>query len=73
MRWDVKASLFLIGKQIERNQGQARRLAAAENQLGNHSFSQTWILGKSSSLYGNEVMRTDALVKAEGAVHPTPF
>ena len=73
VRWNVKASFFLIGKQIERNQGQARRLAAAENQLGNHSFSQTWMLGKSSSSYDNEVMRTDALVKAEGAVHPTPF
>jgi peptidoglycan-N-acetylglucosamine deacetylase len=73
VRYNVKATFFLIGKQIERNPGQARRLAAAGHELGNHSFSHTWMLGKSASTYDNEVMRTDALLKAEGAVHPTLF
>ncbi len=72
-RYNVRATFFLIGKQIERHRGLARRLAAAGHELGNHSFSHSWMIGKSAVTYDSEIARTDALLKAEGAVHPTLF
>lgn len=72
-RYGVKATFFLIGKQIERHPGQARRLVAAGHELGNHSFSHTWMLGKSATTYDSEIARTDTLLKSEGAIRPTLF
>ncbi len=69
----IKATFFLIGNRMEKWPGQARRLAQAGHELGNHSYSHTRMIGKRSSDYDNEIARTDRLLKAEGFTKPTLF
>jgi peptidoglycan-N-acetylglucosamine deacetylase len=69
----IKATFFLIGKHIEANPGQARRLVEAGHEVGNHSFTHTRMIGKWPSTYDQEVRRTDQLLKTEGVTNPTFF
>jgi peptidoglycan-N-acetylglucosamine deacetylase len=69
----IKATFFLIGKHMEANPGQARRLVEAGHEVGNHSFTHTRMIGKWPSSYDDEVRRTDLLLKAEGVSNPSLF
>ncbi len=44
-RFGVKATFFLIGKQMARSPGQAERLLAAGHELGNHTWSHERNIG----------------------------
>ena len=70
---DVHATFFLIGNRMERWPGHARRLIAAGHEVGNHSYSHVRMIGRSSEFYASEIARTDALLRAEGAVAPRLF
>lgn len=58
----VKATFFLIGKNIERYPSLAREIAAAGHALGNHSFSHP--RGISDDMFDTEVRRTESLIEA---------
>jgi peptidoglycan-N-acetylglucosamine deacetylase len=69
----VKATFFLIGKMVARNPGLAKQMAAAGHEIGNHSFSHRWMVGKLPSTYDDEITRTHKLLVAEGVPAPTLF
>ncbi|NML05332.1 polysaccharide deacetylase family protein [Sphingomonas sp. G-3-2-10] len=64
---DAHATFFLIGNDLARNPGQARRLLDAGHELGNHSYTHGRMWGLFPGGYEDEVRRTDALLRAEGA------
>lgn len=69
----VHATFFLIGSKMARYPEQAKRLLAAGHELGNHSWSHKRMIGRSQAFYREEIARTDALLRAAGAAHPTLF
>ncbi len=72
-RHGARATFFLVGQEMEWHPGQARRLVAAGHELGNHSFSHQRMWGLFPGAYEQEIRRTDALLRAEGAPDPVFF
>jgi len=72
-RYGVHATFFLIGQEIEARPGLARRLIDASHELGNHSYSHKRMWGLFPGHYEDEIRRTDALLRREGAVAPRFF
>lgn len=70
---NVHATFFLIGNRMERWPGQARRLAAAGHEIGNHSYSHVRMIGHSADFYDQEIARTDAILRAEGVPNSRLF
>lgn len=66
-RHDTRATFFLVGRHLEQEPGQARRLLAAGHELGNHSYSHQRMWGLFAGGYEAEIRRTDALLRREGA------
>lgn len=60
------ATFFVIGQELAQRPALARRLLAAGNELGNHSFHHRRMVGQSMAVYRDEVRRTDALIRAVG-------
>ncbi|MES2442536.1 MAG: polysaccharide deacetylase family protein [Pseudomonadota bacterium] len=71
-RYRAHATFFLIGRGIENAPGEAHRLLAAGHELGNHSYSHPRMWGLFPGAYEEEIRRTDALLRREGA-SPTLF
>jgi peptidoglycan/xylan/chitin deacetylase (PgdA/CDA1 family) len=63
---EVSATFFVAGQSIEENMPQARHIVAEGHELGNHSYSHTRMLGRSYAFVGEEVERTDNLIRAAG-------
>lgn len=70
---DVHATFFLIGGAVEENAPLVRRLLADGHEVGNHSYSHERMIFHTSGWYEQEVMRTDALLRAAGVPAPTLF
>lgn len=60
----VKASFYLVGKQIEGNLALARRIADEGHTLGNHSYSHPRFNTLTLLQQLDEIERTDALLNA---------
>jgi peptidoglycan/xylan/chitin deacetylase (PgdA/CDA1 family) len=67
------ATFFLIGSQIPGQEALVRRLLAEGDEVGNHSFSHERMAFHSSAFYEDEIMRTDALLRAAGVPAPDLF
>lgn len=67
------ATFFLIGSQIPGREALVRQLLAAGHEVGNHSFSHERMAFRASSFYEDEIMRTDALLRAAGVPAPHLF
>lgn len=65
-RHGVRATFFLTGAALEQFPDAGRRIAAAGHQLGNHGYSHSRMLLKSSSFIREEVESTDARIRAAG-------
>jgi peptidoglycan/xylan/chitin deacetylase (PgdA/CDA1 family) len=65
-RHRVKATFFLVGESIEAHPDQARAIAAAGHQIGNHSHSHQRMVFKSPSFIRSEVERADAAIASTG-------
>jgi len=65
-RYDVKATFFLIGKQMKRHPGLAEKIHAAGHEVGNHSYHHQRNLWRSSAFYKSEIEDTDRVLKAAG-------
>jgi peptidoglycan/xylan/chitin deacetylase (PgdA/CDA1 family) len=72
-RYQAHATFFLIGQEIENHPGQAQRIVAAGDELGNHSFYHQRMWGLFPGTYEAEIRRTDALLRAAGEAHPRFF
>jgi peptidoglycan-N-acetylglucosamine deacetylase len=65
-RHQVKASFFMVGRNIEAHRELAARVLAKGHQLGNHSYSHKRLVLRSPSFIQEEISRTDALLRELG-------
>ncbi len=65
-KYDVKATFFLIGQDIEKNQEEAKKIAEAGHQVGNHTYSHNRMIFKSPSFIKAEIEKTDELIREAG-------
>ncbi|WP_423800987.1 polysaccharide deacetylase family protein [Neobacillus sp. SAB-20_R2A] len=65
-KYNAKATFFLIGSDIEKNLEEAKGLAAAGHQLGNHTYSHQRMIFKSPSYIKKEIETTDRLIREAG-------
>lgn len=63
---DVKATFFAIGSALERYPDEARAIASAGMEIGNHSYSHERMVFKAMSFYQDEIERTSALIRKTG-------
>ena len=70
---NVKASFFMIGKNMARHPQAAQRIAAAGHELGNHSYSHRRFLLRSQAFIAREIEDTNALIRAAGYHGPIHF
>lgn len=62
----VRATFFLVGDAMERNPAEARAIADAGHEIGNHSFTHRMMVGMSAGAIRAELERTDELIRALG-------
>jgi peptidoglycan/xylan/chitin deacetylase (PgdA/CDA1 family) len=65
-RHQVKATFFMVGRNIEQHRELAARVLAEGHQLGNHSYSHKRLVLSSPSFIEEEISRTDALLREVG-------
>lgn len=65
-RHQVKATFFMVGRNIEAHRELAARVLAEGHQLGNHSYSHTRLVFRSPSFVQEEISRTDTLLRQLG-------
>lgn len=69
----IKATFFLIGRDLQSYPHLLPMILAANHQVGNHSFSHQRLVLKTPSFIAAEIEQTDALLKAGGAQEPFLF
>lgn len=70
---DVTATFFLVGAALEKNPEEARLIAEAGHEVGNHSFSHQRMVFRSPSFIAGELERTDELIRQTGYAGPIHF
>lgn len=65
-KYNVKATFFLIGSDIQKHPGVAKELADAGHQLGNHTYSHERMIFKSPAFIRDEIEKTDRLIREAG-------
>jgi len=65
-KYDVKATFFLIGTELEQNMNLGEAIAEAGHQIGNHTYSHKRMVFKSPSYIKEEIEKTDALIRETG-------
>lgn len=69
----VKASFFLIWRDIELCRDCAQTLVRDGHQIGNHSYSHERMVFKTPAFVKNEIQKTDELIKQAGYSGETMF
>ncbi|WP_160725961.1 polysaccharide deacetylase family protein [Bacillus sp. USDA818B3_A] len=64
--YNAKATFFLIGNEIEKHPQEAKMIAAAGHQIGNHTYSHQRMIFKSPSFIKEEIEKTDKLIRNSG-------
>ncbi len=67
---NIKATFFLIGKQVEKYPEIARRIAAENHEIGNHSYSHPIYLFSSAGKTKLELQKTQEIIKQVTGVTP---
>ena len=65
-QYQVRATFFLIGGELENNMQYGKMLAAAGQEIGNHSFTHNRLILSSGSTIKSEIEKTDALIRETG-------
>ncbi|OZI10483.1 polysaccharide deacetylase [Bacillaceae bacterium SAS-127] len=65
-KYNVKATFFLIGEEIEKNFEETKKLVEAGHQIGNHTFSHQRMIFKAPSYIKEEIEKTDQLIQLAG-------
>lgn len=63
---DVKATFFLIGKELENNLEEGKKIAQAGHEIGNHSYSHNRMVFRLLPYVQNEIERTDQAIRETG-------
>ncbi len=69
----IRATFFLVGRDLQRYPHLLPMILAADHQVGNHGFSHQRLVLKTPSFIAAEIEQTDALLKAGGAQEPLFF
>lgn len=62
----IKATFFLNGRSIAKNPDNAKKIAEAGHELGNHTYSHNRMVFKSYSYIKREIEDTDKLIREAG-------
>ncbi|SKB04458.1 polysaccharide deacetylase family protein [Sporosarcina newyorkensis] len=65
-QYNIKATFFLIGNEIEMNLTEAEKIVKAGHQVGNHTYSHRRMIFKSPSFIKEEIEETDILIRRIG-------
>ncbi|MGG4169296.1 polysaccharide deacetylase family protein [Rossellomorea vietnamensis] len=65
-KYDIKATFFLIGNEMEENPEEAEKLVNEGHQIGNHTYSHHRMILKSPSFIKEEIEKTDDLIRKAG-------
>ncbi|GAB3707868.1 polysaccharide deacetylase family protein [Spirosoma flavus] len=63
---DIKATFFVVGRDLVANPTEAPKLIAAGHELGNHTFSHERMVLKPYSFVKAEIEKTDSLIRKAG-------
>ncbi len=63
-RYDVRATFFMVGRQVERFPDTARRVAASGHEIGNHSYTHPIYLYRSGRETRRQLERTQKVIVA---------
>ena len=63
---DVKATFFVMGRDLAKHPELGRRIAEAGHELGNHTYSHERMVGVTPEFVAREVEDTDALIRQAG-------
>jgi peptidoglycan/xylan/chitin deacetylase (PgdA/CDA1 family) len=69
----VKATFFMIGRNIEEHPDVAKAVVVQKHEIGNHSYSHTKLLIKSPDFVRLEIERTDLLLRHLGVTREIHF
>lgn len=72
-REHVRATFYLIGRDLQRHPDLGGLIAAAGHEIGNHSYSHQRMVLVSGAWAAGEVTRADALIRATGYRGPITF
>jgi peptidoglycan/xylan/chitin deacetylase (PgdA/CDA1 family) len=72
-RYQVRATFFVIGRNVEKHPEIARLVLLRGHELGNHSYSHTRMIFKSPSFVRSEVEKTDRLLSELGVTQRIHF
>lgn len=65
-KYDIKATFFLIGNEIEKNSEEAKKIMEAGHQIGNHTFSHERMIFKTPSFVKEELEKTNQFIREIG-------
>ena len=65
-RYDAKGTFFVIGETARKDPAALRKLLAAGEQIGNHSYTHRRLVGVSVDAVAAEVERADEVIRAAG-------
>lgn len=69
----VKATFYVIGQSVEKYPVKTKTIVEHGHELGNHSYSHQRLVFKSGSFIGNEIKRTNRLIRASGYLGEVTF
>ena len=69
-RLNLSATFFMIGENVERRAGVARRVAEAGHEIGNHSYSHPIFLYRSPSEIRWQLRRTQEVIRQAAGIIP---
>ncbi len=65
-QYHAKATFFLIGKEMEEDPEEAKKIVKANHQIGNHTYSHNRMVFKSPTYVKEEIEKTDQLIRQAG-------
>ncbi|WP_226672128.1 polysaccharide deacetylase family protein [Rossellomorea aquimaris] len=65
-KYNIKATFFLIGNEMEEHPEEAKKLVEEGHQIGNHTYSHDRMILKSPSFIQEEIEKTDGLIREAG-------
>ncbi|HEY6952180.1 MAG TPA: polysaccharide deacetylase family protein [Bacteroidota bacterium] len=72
-KFDIRATFFLVGRQVQQLPELTRQIAAEQHRLGNHSFSHVNFVRRTKDTIRAEITRTNDIICANAGITPTLF
>lgn len=72
-RLQIKATFFVIGKNVEQHPETVQLLVSKGHELGNHSYSHTQLVWKTPWFVRSEIEKTDKLLRQLGVTQEIHF